>query len=80
MRYTWKWEWTFVSSALFWFAIGGLGGLLLPLLRAFSADSTLLRVYAGSVTTHGVLMVFGGLFQLMVGLCLLHGRVMGGSH
>ncbi len=78
MRYTWKWEWTFVSSALFWFAIGGLAGLLLPLLRAFSADSTLLRVYAGSVTTHGVLMVFGGLFQLMVGLCLLHGRVMGG--
>lgn len=79
MRREFRWEWAFVVTGLLWLALGGLAGLVLPSLRAVSTDSLTLRLYAATVTVHGVAMVFGGLFQLMAGTCLLHGRAMSGQ-
>jgi len=67
-------SWWFVVTALIWFALGGAFGLLLPVLQAFAPGETAARLYTIALTGHGVALVFGGLFQLMVGLSLAQAR------
>lgn len=67
-------SWIFVATALVWFAIGGAFGLLLPALQAFAPSGAAARLYAIALTGHGVALVFGGLFPLMVGLSLAQAR------
>ncbi len=56
-------------TSLTWFIVGGSAGLLMVLLHATGAATV--QAYYETLTTHGILMTFGGVFQLMMSLSLL---------
>ena len=56
-------------TALAWFLAGGAAGLLMALFHVTGAAAV--PAYYEALTVHGILMTFGGVFQLMAGLSLL---------
>lgn len=74
MRYLDRTPWWFIVAGLIWSALGGSFGLLLPALQTFAPGGIAARLYTIALTGHGVAFVFGGLFQLMVGLSLTQAR------
>ncbi|MDY6779549.1 MAG: cbb3-type cytochrome c oxidase subunit I [Halobacteria archaeon] len=57
-----------VVTSLIWFGVGGVLGVALPALQMFGGTT---RLYYSSMTAHGVIMIFGGVFQLMAALSLV---------